>query len=200
MRRSGTWKEIPEMSKQLKSRLVLAGAIVATLGLTAPVAAQGVYAYPKGGQSAQQQQKDEAECNNWAVQRTGFDPSRQRTYVAQGGYSSPPPRGNSGLFGRGDYGSGGGVADAGKGAAVGALGGAIAGNAGKGAAIGALSGLFIGGVKRSNQQSERDAWERQQAQQRAAQQNQIARQEEARYNEYIRAYSACLQGRNYQIQ
>ncbi len=187
------------MNKYLKSRLVLAGAVAATLGLSAPLAAQGVYVYPQGGQSAQQQQKDEAECNNWAIQRTGFDPTRQRTYVVEGGYSSPPP-GSSGFFGRGEYGQGGGVADAGKGAAVGAMGGAIAGNAGKGAAIGALSGLFIGGVKRSNQQTEREAWERQQAQQRAAQQNQIARQEDARRGEYIRAYSACLQGRTYQIQ
>ncbi len=188
------------MTKHLKSRLMLAGAIIATLGLSAPLAAQGVYVYPKGGQSPQQQQKDESECHGWAVQRTGFDPTRQRTYVVEGGYSSPPPSSSGGLFGQGSYGSGGGVADAGKGAAVGAIGGAIAGNAGKGAAIGALSGLFIGGVKRSSQQSEREAWERQQAQQRAAQQNQIARQEEARRSEYIRAYSACLQGRNYEIQ
>ena len=187
------------MTKHLKSCLLLAGALVATLGLAAPVAAQGVYAYPKGKQSPQQQQKDESECHGWAVQRTGYDPSRQRTYVVQGG-GSPPPSSSGGLFGQGSYGSGGGVADAGKGAAIGAMGGAIAGNAGKGAAIGALSGLFIGGVKRSNQQAEREAWERQQAQQRAAQERQIARQEDARRGEFTRAYSACMQGRNYQIQ
>ena len=188
------------MTKHLKSCLMFAGAIVATLGLAAPVAAQGVYAYPKGNQSPQQQQRDESECYNWAVQRTGYDPSRQRTYVAQG-YSSPPPSSSSsGLFGRGSYGSGGGVRDAGTGAAGGAIIGAIAGNAGAGAAIGALSGLFIGGVKRSNQQSEREAWERQQSSQRAAQERQAARQDEVRRGEYTRAYSACLQGRNYQIQ
>ena len=187
------------MTKHIKSCLVLAGAIVATVGFAAPVMAQGVFAYPKGGQSPQQQQKDESECYGWAVQRTGYDPSRQRTYVAQG-YSSPPPRSNSGLFGQGSYGSGGGISDAGRGAAIGAMGGAIAGNAGKGAAIGALSGLFIGGVRRSNQQAEREAWERQQAEQRAAQERQIAHQDEARRGDYNRAYAACMQGRNYQIQ
>ncbi len=188
------------MTTYLKLHLALAAVIAATLGITAPVAAQVIYAYPKGGQSAQQQQKDEIECNNWAAQRTGYDPTRPRTYVAQGGYSSPPPRSSSGLFGRGDYGSGGGITDAGVGAAGGALFGAIAGNAGAGAAIGALSGLFIGGVKRSSQQSERDAWERQQAQQQAAQQRQFERREAVQRGEYTRAYSACLQGRNYQIQ
>ena len=125
------------------------GAAALSLAVTLlPAAmAQGAYAYPLKGQSAQQQQKDELECIDWATQRTGVDPRRPPSY--QGGYSGAAPSGqvNSGFFGRGRYGEGGGIADAGKGAAGGALVGAIAGDAGKGAAIGALSGLFIGGVK-----------------------------------------------------
>ena len=35
-----------------------------------------VYIYPNKGQSAQQQDKDRYECHTWAVQQTGFDPSR----------------------------------------------------------------------------------------------------------------------------
>jgi len=32
--------------------------------------------YPVKGQSAEQQQKDEFECYQWAVQQTGFDPTK----------------------------------------------------------------------------------------------------------------------------
>lgn len=169
-------------------------------GAWQPVSAQGrVFAYPKAGQSAQQQQRDNAECNRWAVNESGFDPSRQQTYVTQG-YSSPPPSGGGGVFGRGSYGQGGGISDAGRGAALGALGGAIAGNAGKGAAIGALSGLFIGGVKRSNQAYERERWEEQQRAQRRAQEQAIAQQRGQGMNGYNRAFSLCMESRKYAIQ
>lgn len=161
--------------------------------------AQEVYAYPLKNQSAQQQQKDELECIDWATQRTGFDPRRPPAY--RGGYSSPPPSGQvqSGVFGRGRYGEGGGIADAGKGAAGGALVGAIAGDAGKGAAIGALSGLFIGGVRRSNQASEREQWERQQAQAQAQQRAQYDQEIAYLRNEHARAFGACMSARDYRV-
>jgi hypothetical protein len=132
------------------------------------------------------------------VQQSGFDPSRQRTYVVQG-YSSPPPSSNSGVFGRGEYGQGGAIGDAGMGAGLGAIGGAIAGNAGAGLAIGALSGLFIGSVKRSNKQAERDAWERRQAEQRYRQEQQIASETSRGRMEYGRAFSTCMQARDYEV-
>lgn len=189
------------MSRKSIRMLSVAGVMATALmaGIPGEGSAQGVYAYPTEGQSQQQQERDKSECHVWAVDASRFDPYRQQTYVVQGS-SSPPPSSNSGLFGRGSYGEGGGVADAGKGAAVGAIGGAIAGNAGKGAAIGALSGLFIGGVKRSNQEAEREQWERRQAEQRYQQQQQIASQQAAGEREYRRAYSACMQGRGYQVQ
>jgi hypothetical protein len=181
--------------------LGIVGVALAALGAGAPGIswAQGAYAYPKAGQSKQQQQKDQSDCRGWAVDQTGFDPSRQQTYVVQGS-SAPPPSSSGGIFGRGDYGEGGGLADAGKGAGLGAIGGAIAGNAGAGAAIGALSGLFIGSVKRSNQQAERDAWERQQAEQRRQQEQQIAAQDARGRSEYERAFGACMRARGYQVQ
>lgn len=170
------------------------GATVST-----PALAQ-VYAYPLEGQDAQQQQKDDVECGNWAINRTGFDPRRPPVY--QGGYyggSGPSSSVNSGVFGRGNYGEGGGVGDAAKGAGLGALGGAIAGNAGKGAAIGALSGLFIGGVKRSNQTSERENWERQQAQMEAQQRSQHDAHVRQMNAEYGRAFAACMSARGYRV-
>ena len=39
-----------------------------------PAEAQ-TYAYPKAGQSQQQQSIDQAECRQWAMQQTGYNPS-----------------------------------------------------------------------------------------------------------------------------
>jgi hypothetical protein len=175
---------------------------VTVAGLCVPVVspAQGVYAYPQAGQSQQQQQKDTSECHIWAVNQSGYDPSRPAPAPAPT-YSSPPPSSGAqrGIFGRGSYGQGGGIADAGKGAAGGALIGAIAGDAGKGAAIGAVSGLFIGGVKRSNAEAERQQWEQQQAQQQAQQQQAAAAQNAQGRQQYERAFATCMRGRKYQV-
>ena len=35
-----------------------------------------LYAYPKGGQSMEQQTRDRDECHKWAVGQTGYDPSQ----------------------------------------------------------------------------------------------------------------------------
>jgi hypothetical protein len=35
-----------------------------------------LYAYPKGGQSMEQQTKDRDECHKWAVGQTGYDPGQ----------------------------------------------------------------------------------------------------------------------------
>lgn len=86
-----------------------------------------VYAYPKKGQSAEQQSRDRLECEAWAKQQTGFDPAAD---TAKG----------AGL---------GALIGAVGGAATGAAVGAAAGSPGKGAAIGAaaggLGGAAIGG-------------------------------------------------------
>jgi hypothetical protein len=146
-----------------------------------------VYFYPAQGHaapSAEQQDRDKYECNNWAVQKTGFDPSlpnvppHQRVRVVAGG----PP-------------SGAGVA---VGAVTGAMVGAAVSNpwhAGGGALLGAIAGAAIGGVS--------DA-------QRAAQENRIetanadangarAAALERKATDYRRAMSACLDGRGYSV-
>lgn len=155
-----------------------------------------VYAYPLEKQSAKQQQSDETECTRWASERTGFDPMRPPAYQG-GGYTSAPPSGSTGgVFGSGPYG---GASDAGRGAALGAIGGAIAGNAGAGAAIGAMSGVFIGGVKRSNAAAEREVWERNQAQQQAQQRQQYERQIAQLRGEHDRAFATCMSARGYRV-
>lgn len=166
----------------------------------AALAQAGLYAYPSKGQSPQQQDKDRYDCNNWAIGQTGFNPATARVSAPPPSYASAPPPQSGGVFGRGSYGEGGGMADAGKGAALGALGGAIAGNAGAGAAIGALSGLFLGGIRRSEQAQEQQQWQQQQAAQRQHQQAQAQAAYNAGLHDYKRAYSACMSGRGYRVE
>ena len=114
----------------------------------AAIAVQAQVAYPAKGQSASQQQKDQAECQSWAASQAG---------------TAPPPQ--SGQVARG--------------AARGAVGGAVIagaadGDSGKGAAAGAV----IGGARAGRQQN---------AQASAAQQNKS------------NAYAACMQGRGYTV-
>lgn len=110
------------------------------LGLSVQTAQAQQYVYPKEGQSPQQQQQDEYACYQWAVQQTGFDPSRAAP-------PPPPPPPPSGGAARGAL----------RGAAGGAIIGAIAGDTGKGAAAGAVMGGLGGAVKQSNAQQQQAA-------------------------------------------
>lgn len=93
-----------------------------------PSSQPSVAAYPLKGQSAEQQQRDASECQTWAKQQTGYEPT---TDTAKG----------AGV---------GAVVGAVGGAAAGAVIGAAAGSPGKGAAIGAavggLGGAAVGGT------------------------------------------------------
>jgi hypothetical protein len=140
-----------------------AAGVALLVGFCLPASLAGAqpYVYPQKDQSAEQQQKDEGECHQWAVQQTGVNPAMATT----------PDRSRDGSLVRG----------AARGATVGVVAGAIAGDAGKGAAAGAAGGALIGGMRR------RDAVREDQAVQS---QNQQA---------YLRAYTACLQGRGYSV-
>jgi hypothetical protein len=164
----------------------------------APVAAQAVQAYPLEGQSAEQQRKDELECQMWAFERTGLNPRQrppQNYSVASGGSrgSAVDPM----TFGSGETGQGGVVADGARGAAVGAIGGAIAGNAGKGAAWGALGGAIFGGMKRNQRKQQEADWQRQQQQQVQQQVQRQQQQYDQDRREYVTAMGLCMESRNY---
>lgn len=141
--------------------------------LVLPAVAFGdVYIYPNKGQSQQQQSKDRYECHTWAVQQTGFDPSRAQAAAPPSG---PQPGGEV-------------VKGAARGAVVGTVGGAIAGDAGRGAAAGAAMGGLLGGMRKMDKA-------RAQQQQQAQQQNYNVQQQAG----YDRAMGACLEGRGYTV-
>lgn len=112
--------------------------IFATLVIASPVIAAPVI-YPAQGQSAEQQQKDEFDCYNWAKDQSGFDPkSSSDTATAQ----AQTKRGT-----------------AVKGALVGGAAGAIFGSSSKNTRNSAIGGAVIGGAaqSRQNRQSQQQA-------------------------------------------
>lgn len=152
---------------------LVARAITAAALLAAPLAhgAQPIV-YPAKGQSEQQQQKDQAECQTWATKQTGIDPVK----LAQ----APAPQQSGPAVGGGER-----AAGAARGAVGGLAIGAIAGDAGQGAAIGAVVGTMAGG---------RQARQNQQAKQQQAEQ-----QKQQQINTWNRAVGACLEGRGYTV-
>jgi hypothetical protein len=148
------------------------GLVLSAALALAPVLAlaQGAYVFPNKGQSPQQQATDQAACQTWAQQQTGYNPMAP---------PPPPPA---------EAQRGGLVRGAARGAAVGAAVGAIAGDAGKGAAMGAAGGGLMGGMRRADQRREQDA----------AAQNAQAQQQQANAN-YMRAFAACMEGKGYTV-
>jgi len=94
--------------------------------------------YPAGGQTAEQQKKDEAECHLWAIDTTGYDPANPPTVAA----APAPTKERGGII---------------KGAAKGALIGEIAdGDTGDAALAGAAFG-GLGQARRNNQAQQKAA-------------------------------------------
>jgi len=150
----------------------LAAGLAALALASGPAAAQQMYIFPEKGQSPAQQEQDRGACHTWAVQQTGVDPGMQ------GPSAQAQTRSTAG--------------GALKGGAVGALMGAgigaIAGDAGKGAAIGAVGGGLFNGMRRAGQNRE--------AESQASAYNQ---QQDAARREYQRALTACLEGKGYTV-
>ncbi|MCF6356930.1 MAG: hypothetical protein L3J54_03910 [Draconibacterium sp.] len=133
----------------------------------------GLFLYPTKEQSQQQQKKDEFECYKWAMEQSGIDPLNLPKVEAE--VKSGP--------------SGGAIRGAARGAAAGAAIGAIAGDAGKGAAIGATAG----GMRGLGRGRQAQAQQNQQAQANAS-----ATEENVK-NTFIKAFSACIEGKGYTV-
>ena len=131
--KDGTNRNLPPMTlSPLSSRAHRVASLFVAAVISTPTlaSAHDVIVYPANGQTPAQQDNDNYHCYRFAMQQTGYDPTR--------GVATPPPTANA-------------VRGAAGGAALGAVGGAIGGNAGKGAAIGAGVGAVVGAARRHNQ-------------------------------------------------
>jgi|SRR5215469_4070509 len=133
----------------------------------------GLYVYPSKGQSSEQQASDESICYKWAKSQTSTDPATLSP-------ATPAPAQKS---------QGGAVKGAARGAAAGAVFGAIWGNAGAGAASGALAGGISG---HRNEQAVNNAAEHY-AQATANEQR------SQQMDGFKRAFSACLESKDYKV-
>ena len=140
---------------------------------------QRIFVYPASGQSAEQTDRDRYDCHLWAVEQTGFDPSRADAYPDERVLVQPatPP---------------------GAGTVVGAIGGAILGSmiagpgdAGAGLVLGGATGAIIGSASDANAQA--------QARQTQGEINQGVYARRTRADAYRRAIGACLKGRGYSV-
>lgn len=147
-----------------------------------------VYAFPKEGQKAEQQSKDEAACYDWAVSNSGSDPfnlqkKSEKDQEKAAEQMQAAQQATQGAGARGAVG----------GAAAGALIGEIASDdAGEGAAIGAAVGLVA-----SRRQARRHSYEAQAqvVEESAAEQQATAEQ----VSNFKKAFSACLEGKDYLV-
>ncbi|HET7453009.1 MAG TPA: glycine zipper family protein [Thermoanaerobaculia bacterium] len=169
------------MKKILTTAAILAVLIPLSSGAQQKTlaATMDVHAFPKDGQSADVQSKDEAACYQWATQNTGVDPFHLQSQANQAAA-------NQQATAQATQGSG--ARGAARGAAGGALIGAIAGDAGKGAAIGATAG-FVGGRMRARGAQEQAAQQTAQTQQATGQQ----------IDGFKKAFSACLEAKQYMV-
>jgi len=159
---------------EMKVMAVIIATTMGTFLLPAPLLADELMIYPKSGQSAEQQEKDKFECYGWAKNESGFDPMAPPTAT-----EAPPQQ---------QAAKGGVVRGAARGAAL----GAIIDDSSEGARKGAWAGAAIGGMRRRDQKHEQAVAQQQWEQE----QQQIYAEKRNRYN---RAYSVCLEARDYSV-
>ncbi len=134
----------------------------------------GLYVFPAKSQDKKTQDADEMACYKWAKEESGVDPLNPTDVKAAKVDKSA---------------DGTAVVGAAGGAAAGAAIGAIAGDAGKGAAIGAV----VGGLRGRRAKVLGDA--KQQQQNEAA----AAAKEKEMMDNFIKAFSACMEAKGYTV-
>src|SRR5690242_16907361 len=106
---SGHYRKHSEVT-MIRTHIVRGFAVLLGVMISADTFA-GMFVYPEKGQSKEQQELDQFTCYKWAKEQSGIDPNQTSTAAAP-----PPPQ-------QGQVAGG-----AMRGAAVGAVGGAIAGD------------------------------------------------------------------------
>lgn len=160
-----------------KATLSIAVAGLTFALLSAPAQA-GLFVYPAKGQSAEEQQKDEQACHQWAQKQSGVNPQQ----VADNATSLVSYQQPEGGMGRSLFGG------AARGAALGSIGGAIGGDAGKGAAMGAAMGAAGGFFRHRRRVEEQHRYN-----------DEVESREKAAMGEFQQAYQTCLRGRGYTV-
>jgi len=147
-----------------------------------------MYVFPKEGQAAEQQSKDEAACYDWATTNTGSDP-----FAAQNEQAAAAQEAEEDVKQAQGATQGAGAAGAVKGAAAGALIGEIShGDTGESAAIGAAVGM-VASRRRARAASG-------QAQQQAvAKGNQAIEASAEDIDNFKKAFSVCLEAKDYLV-
>lgn len=123
-------------------------AAILALAFAASAPAQQ-FVYPAKGQKPEQQKKDEYECHQWAVQQTGFDPSKPQPQQAAARPATTPTGTTPGA----------GLRGAARGAVVGEI---VGDDAGAGAAAGAAAARAQSRRQNAQQQQQAGAQQSQQ--------------------------------------
>lgn len=144
--------------------------------------AQGMYVFPRNGQTMEQQSSDTGNCRQWAMRETGVDPAYVQGQLAMmqnqmGGQNPDMPVVRSGL----------------RNAGMGAMLGGIHNNMDPGAGRGATMGVAYGAVKGVEQR--REMQKQAEAQQAQAQMQRV----QASADSYARAYSVCMDAKGYSV-
>jgi hypothetical protein len=162
-----------------------------------PAESIDLFAFPKNGQSRDQQLKDESECYGMARERTGLNsqklaptgPTAEQLQVAQKQAAENAKQVKGGR-----------AAGAARGAAGGTAIGAITGNTGKGAAVGAVAGTMKGGAtqRAANTQAQQKAAAQAQAKLEKEQEQEMQAHREG-LDTFQRAFSSCMDARGYSV-
>lgn len=146
------------------------------------------YVFPKEGQDAEQQSKDEASCYEWAVGNTGSDPFQLTKKESEDQQKAQADKQAAQQVGKGA-----GARGAVKGAAAGALIGEIANDdASEGAAWGAAVGAVAS--RRRGRAAQQQAVA--QADQQAKQSQQATAEQ---LSDFKKAFSVCLEAKDYMV-
>lgn len=182
----------------IRKTLILSALALGTSGASqSALSAKQLYIYPNKGQHEEQQAKDRYECYQWAVKNTGVDPNTLEAPrgLAQVRVAIPEnPKQGAGA----------------KGTIIGGAAGAVIGSLDDGGrrhhnhtAEGFIIGTIIGSIIGSSveQKGATNAREAARAEARAeAQKNADARaQYEKAIDSYGRAFSACMEAREYTV-
>lgn len=147
-----------------------------------------VYVFPKEGQSADQQSKDEFSCYDWATSNTGSDPFDLNKQSAAQAEETEKAKAAAEQTGRGA-----GVRGALRGAAAGALVGEIVDDdASDGAEIGAAAGAISArrNARRAKEEAKAKAEKQGDAKQQATKEQ---------LGNFKKAFSVCLEAKDYLV-